>query len=221
LRLGDAAESWLTIVGVVGDVRHSNLEVAPRPEVHRPLEQAPADMMMLAVRGTLPAAQLSDAVRTAIATVDPAQPVYHVKTLDRLVADSMLPRSTTAAFMVVFGGVALVLAAVGLHGVIAYAVSQQTREFGVRLALGATPMKLLSVVLQSGMLMVGAGILIGVSAAAVVSRMLAGLLFGVSSFDPLTHVAVTALLGITGLVACAAPAWRAAKTTAMSALRAE
>jgi ABC-type antimicrobial peptide transport system permease subunit len=178
-------------------------------------------MMMLAVRGLVPTAPLAEAVRQAITEVDPVQPVYHVKTLERLVGDSALPRSTTAALMVVFGGLALVLAAVGLYGVIAYAVSQQTREFGVRLALGATPLQLVSVVLRSGMLMVGAGIVIGLSAAAVVSRMMSSLLFGVSSSDPVTHAFVVVLLGMTGLVACAVPAWRAARATAVSALRAE
>ena len=104
-------------------------------------------------------------MRAEIHAIDPAQPVYHIKTLDRLVGDSMLPRSTSAALMMLFSALALLLAAVGVYGVVAYGVSQQTREFGLRIALGATPRDLLTLVLRRGLVMVGAGIALGVAGA--------------------------------------------------------
>ena len=104
-------------------------------------------------------------MRAEIQAIDPAQPVYNVKTLEALVGDSMLPRNTSVAVMILFSALALVLAAVGIYGVVAYGVSQQRREFGVRIALGATPRDLLRLVLRNGMLMVGAGMMFGVAGA--------------------------------------------------------
>ena len=160
-------------------------------------------------------------MRAEIHAIDPAQPVYHVKTLERLVGDSLLPRSTSAALMLLFSALALLLAAIGVYGVVAYGVSQQTREFGLRIALGATPRDLLTLVLRSGLLMIGAGIALGVAGALAVSRLMAGALFGVSAADPLTYVTVVGLLALTGLVACSVPAWRASTTEPVTALRSD
>ena len=217
----DSSTPWLTIVGVVGDVRHSQLTAAPDPEIYVPLAQAPAAMMMLAVRTDANAEQATHAVRAAIAAVDPSQPVYHVKTLDRLVADSLLPRSTAAALMTIFSALALVLAAVGIYGVVSYGVSQQTREFGVRMALGATRSDLLRLVLRSGLLMVGVGIGVGTIGALAASRLLSSALFAVTTRDPLTYAGVVAVLGLTGLTACMVPAWRASRVPPVAALRIE
>ena len=123
--------------------------------------------------------------------------------------------------MMLFSALALLLAAVGVYGVVAYGVSQQTREFGLRLALGATPRDLLTLVLRSGLLMMGVGIAIGVAGALAVSRLMAGALYGVSAADPLTYATVVGLLAVIGLVACSVPAWRASTTQPVAALRAD
>ncbi|HLG56234.1 MAG TPA: ABC transporter permease [Vicinamibacterales bacterium] len=222
VRLGSAADApWLTIVGVIGSVHHSALTDSPDPEVYVPMAQAPQAMMMLAIRSDTRPEDLSRTVRAEIQAIDPAQPVYHVKTLEALVDESMLVRSTSAAVMTLFSALALVLAAVGIYGVVAYGVSQQRREFGVRLALGATPRDLLRLVFRNGMLMVGAGMVFGVAGALSLSRLMATALFGVSPADPLTYSSVLGLIAVTSLIACGVPAWRASTTQPAGALRSD
>ena len=144
-----------------------------------------------------------------------------MKTLADLVGEANLPQSASAALMLVLGALALALSALGVYGVVAYGVSQQTREFGVRLALGASPRDLAILVLRNGLLMIGAGVALGLAGALAVSRLLASALYGVSPSDPLTYLSVTGLIALTGLIACGLPALRAAGTTPLQALRAE
>jgi putative ABC transport system permease protein len=222
VRLGREQDSpWITVVGVVGDVHHSQLTESPEPEIYLPMAQAPASMMMLAVRSEQRPEDLIRAVRTEINAVDPAQPVYHVKTMAELVGDSLLGSSTSAIFMTVFGALALLLAAIGVYGVVAYGMSLRTREFGLRIALGATPRDLLALVLRQGLLMVGLGVAIGAAGALGVSQLMAGVLYGVTPGDPLTYIAVAGILGVMGLVACSLPAWRASRIQPVAALRAD
>lgn len=222
VRLDAAADApWLTIVGVIGDVHHSALTDDPDPEVYVPLAQAPNAMMMLAIRSETRPEDLIRAVRAEIQAIDPAQPVYHVKTLDGLMDDSLLVRSASMAVMTLFSALALVLAAVGIYGVIAYGVSQRRREFSVRLALGATPRDLRRLVLRSGMLMVGTGMVLGLAGALSLSRLMANALYGVSPADPLTYLSVIGLLVVTSLIACGLPAWRASTTQPAGALRSD
>jgi predicted permease len=222
LQLDNAPDApWLRVVGVIGDVRHSALTDDPDPEVYVPLPQAPGATMMLAIRTAARPEDLSGAVRAEIQAIDPAQPVYHVKTLEALMDESMLDRSTSAATMTLFSTLALALAAVGIYGVVAYGVRQQRREFSVRLALGATPGDLRRLVLRSGMLMVAAGIVLGMAGALGLSRLLANVLFGVSPVDLLTYSSVVGLIAVTSLIACGVPAWRASTTHPVSALRAD
>ncbi|OFW39648.1 MAG: hypothetical protein A3J29_17420 [Acidobacteria bacterium RIFCSPLOWO2_12_FULL_67_14b] len=220
-RLGGDQTPWLTIVGIVGDVRHSNLSDALRPEVYVPMSQAAPAMMMLAARTSARPQDLTAPIRDAIRAIDPAQPVYHVKTLDTLVAESMELQRISAAMVTLFSAVALMLAAIGIYGVVSYGVSQQTREFGVRMALGATPRDVLRQVLRSGGTLVGVGIVIGIAGAAGVSGLLRGALFGVSPVDPLTYAGVAVVLGLAGVIACMVPAWRASGTNPVNALRME
>ena len=221
IRLGGADAPWLTVVGVIGDVRHSALTYDPEPEVYVPLSQTTPAMMMLAARTVLRPEDLTGPIRAAIHDIDPAQPVYHVKSLETLVTESTGARRMSAAMVALFGALALVLAAVGIYGVVSYGVSQQTREFGVRLALGATPADLLRQVLRRGGMLVGLGVGLGVAAALGASRLLVTTLVGISAVDPLTYAGVAVLLGATGLLACAVPAWRASNTRPVNALRAE
>ncbi len=222
VRLGrDAEAPWVSIVGVVGDVHHSELTEAPDPELYVPLAQATPPMMMLAIRTETRPEDLALPVRAAIQALDAAQPVYHVKTMEQLVGDSMLPRSTSAALMMLFGALALALSAVGVYGVVAYGVSQRTREFGLRIALGATPRILLALVLRQGLGRVSAGVSLGALGALAASRLMGGMLYGVGSADPLTYASVVGLLAGTGLLACCLPAWRASRVQPVTALRME
>lgn len=219
IRLGNADAAWLTIVGVVGDVHHWALTQAPAPEVYVPMSQAPSATMMLAARALTRPEDLTAAIRAAIRELDPAQPVYHVKTLETLVGDSALPSQVSANLMALFSALALALAAIGIYGVVAYGVSQQAREFGVRMALGATRSDVLRLVLRSGGRMVGVGIGIGMAGATVLSRLIQGALVGVSPTDPLTYATVAAVLAATGLAACTVPALRASGARPVNALR--
>jgi putative ABC transport system permease protein len=220
-RLGGDQTPWLTIVGIVGDVRHSNLWDTVRPEVYLPLSQAAPAMMMLAARTSATPEDLTAPIRDAIRAIDPAQPVYHVKTLDTLVAESMELQRISSALVTLFSTVALMLAAIGIYSVVSYGVIQQTREFGVRIALGATPRDVLRQVLRSGGTLVGVGVVIGIVGAAGVSGLLRGALFGVSPVDPLTYAGVAVVLGLAGVIACMVPAWRASDTNPVNALRME
>ena len=222
LRLGGTADApWLTIVGVIGDVHHSALTDDPDPEVYVPMAQAPMAMMMLAIRSDTRPEDLSRAVRAEIQAIDPTQPVYHVKTLDGLMDDSLLVRSASMAVMTLFSALALVIAAVGIYGVVAYGVNQQRGEFAVRLALGATPRDLRRLVLRSGLLTVAAGIVFGLAGALSLSRLMANALYGVSPADPLTYSSVVGLIAVTSLIACGVPAWRASTTQPAGALRSD
>ena len=212
---------WLTIVGIVGEVRHSNLWDTVRPEVYLPMSQAAPAMMMLAARTSARPEDLTAPIRDAIRAIDPTQPVYHVKTMDTLVAESMELQRVSAAMVTLFSAVALMLAAIGIYGVVSYGVIQQTREFGVRMALGATPRDVLRQVLRSGGTLVAVGVVIGIAGAVGVSGLLRGALFGVSPMDPLTYAGVAVVLGVAGVIACMVPAWRASGTNPLNALRAE
>ena len=223
VRLGraDSKAPWLTVVGVVGDVRHSTVTAGPEPEIYVPVAQEDVSMMMLAARTTGDAAGLTGEVRKAISTVDPTQPVYHVKTLSRLVDDALLTNGSAMSAMTVFAGLALLLAAVGIYGVVSYAVGQQMREFGIRRALGATPAHVLGLVMRRGGSLVVAGIVIGVAGALGLTRLMQALLFGVTAADLPTYAAVAAILAMVGGVACYLPARRAMRADPVATLRAE
>jgi predicted permease len=221
LRLGAADSPWLTIVGVVGDVRHDALTETPDPEVYVPLAQAPPAMMMLAARTILRPQELTASIRAAVLAIDSAQPIYHVKPLETLVGESTIPTQTAAELVALFSALALMLAAIGIYGVVAYSVSQQMREFSLRMALGASPQVVMRQVLRHGAALVGTGIALGMTAALALPRLLGGVLVGVSPADPTVYAGVAVLLAITGLAACAAPALRASRTQPMLALRAD
>jgi predicted permease len=222
VRIGsDTNAPWITIVGTIDDVHQSALTEDPEPELYLPHAQSPIAMMMLAVRTAGSPEDHIAAVRGRILDIDPQQPVYHVKPMARLVGDSRLSQSASASFMATFSALALVLAIIGVYGVISYGVNQQMPEFGVRLALGATPSALVKLVIRRGALMVVAGVVLGLAGAVAASGAFRALLYGVTPLDTLTYASAAALLLIMGLAACVLPAWRAASADALSALRAQ
>jgi putative ABC transport system permease protein len=221
----DPERPWTTIVGIVADVRQMGLEEPVRAEMYLPYRQIthnpwfiPRD---LAIRTTGDTTNLVSAVRQAIREVDPDQPVSNVATMAEVLGEQAAQRRMGMIMLVAFSALALLLASLGIYGVLAYFVTQHTNEIGVRLALGATPRNILFLVLKKGMGLTLLGVVIGIVASFALTRLMSSLLFGVKASDPLTFVAVPLLLGAVALVACAIPARRATKVDPMIALRYE
>jgi putative ABC transport system permease protein len=224
IRLGKLTKEfpWATIVGVVGDVRGFALEEPPLPTMYWPVAQIRATpALAIVVRTQGDPAALAGAVRGAIAEIDPVQPIYDMQTLDQLVARSLGQRRFTLMLMLLFGLTALVLAAVGIYGVMAYAVTQRTQEIGIRMALGARAVDVLRLIVGSGMSLAATGVVIGLAGAFAITRLMTSLLFGVSPTDILTFALVSAALLGVALLACYLPARRAMKVDPLIALRYE
>jgi putative ABC transport system permease protein len=212
-----------TIVGVVANERSHGL-AAPAPiAVYAPLSQAPsangAGVLLARTNGS--PTGLADGIRRVIRDQDPQLAVFGVEPFDRTVNRSLAVRRFVAVLLALFAGVALLLAAVGIHGVLAYGVAQRRQEFGVRVALGARPGHVVRAVLRQAAGLVGGGLVLGIAGSLMLSRALAGQLFGVAATDPLTFASVLGLLGIGAVVAAAVPAWRASKVDPVIALRAQ
>jgi putative ABC transport system permease protein len=167
------------------------------------------------------AAAIAPAIRQAIWSVDKDQPIVRVATMDNLLAKSEAERRFVSILFEAFGLVALALAATGIYGVLSGSVTERTREIGVRVALGATPGNILSLVVRQGMTLTGLGVVIGLSGAVLASQALVSLLFGVSRLDPVTYLGVIMLLAGVSVIACWAPAWRATQVDPAITLRAE
>ncbi len=223
LRLGDedADATPVTVVGVVGDVQHQALSDAPRPEIYVPYRLDRRSTMSFAARTAGAPASVAQAVRAAVAGLDANLAVYDVAPLSRLVANSIIPQTLASSTMTVFGLAALLLASLGLYGVLAFLVSQRASEIGVRLALGATRGDVLRLVLGRSLVLAAGGLALGLAAAAVAARGLASLLYGVAPFDPATYAATAAVLLLVALAATVAPARRAMAVDPVTALRAE
>ncbi|SPE27476.1 conserved membrane hypothetical protein [Candidatus Sulfopaludibacter sp. SbA3] len=212
----------VTVAGVVSDVKYSKLDAAAPAEVFIPLEQAPILFALdIAARTTAPAASVAPVLRKSIADLDPTQPVYDVKTLDDVLSQSIAPRRFNLFLLGGFAAAALLLAVVGIYGVTAYAVSERTREIGVRMALGARRGQVAGMVLREALPIALAGIAAGLAATWGLTRLMATLLYDVKATDPETFVAVAALLGIITVMACVGPALKAASIDPTVALRYE
>jgi len=218
----ETREVPLEIVGVVSDVKQTRVLEAPvRPEVYLPLDQqetAPR-IMAVVVRSTSDPAQLTSAVRKAIASVDAEQPIYDVSTMDEVVADSFGPKRLTLFLLVFLGSVALLLSSIGLYALIAYSVSLRRHEIGIRLAIGAQPADIRRLILLQGLKLTTVGVLTGLAAAMAATRLMQGLLYGVSATDPLTLLCVAATLFGAALLACYVPARNAVGIEPIIALR--
>jgi putative ABC transport system permease protein len=214
----NGGDDWLTIVGVVGDVRHDGLESAPPDALYRSFLQASGATRIL-VRARMAPLSLATEVREAVHAIDPEQPVERFTTLAQTINDTLVTRRLTMTLLVLFAGLALLITVTGIAGVIATAVSQRTREFGVRLALGASPSRLVGMVVRQGATMVVLGLLLGLAGATALSRVLSNLLYETAPTDPRTFLAVSLLLLCTALLACLIPARRTMRVDPMIALR--
>ena len=217
---------WATVVGVVQSARYFGLQNDPQPAAYIPVRQGweypqLRRFMILLVRTKGDPLAAVPALRSIIKSIDPDLPVQSLSTMDTLIGDSLQGTRFSTVLLGLFAGVALALAAVGIYGVVAWNVTQRTREIGIRLALGANRASVLGLVIGQSMGVVSLGIALGVAGSLAVARTLKSLLFGISAFDPGTFALVAALLAVVALLACIIPARRATKVDPMVALRAE
>jgi putative ABC transport system permease protein len=224
VRVGAADRGpWREVIGIVGDVRQISLSATQTEGIYLPESQwqFADNSMSLVVRARGDAAALAPAIRRAIWSVDKDQPITRIATMDQLVDATGAARRFTLVLFEVFAGVALVLAAAGIYGVLAGAVTERLREIGVRTALGATRRDILTMVVRQGISLTAVGLGVGLVASVAGSQAISGMLFGVSRLDPLTYASVTVMLVVVTLVACWVPARRATRVDPTEALRAE
>jgi putative ABC transport system permease protein len=218
----DRPANWITVIGVVGDVRHAGLNREPEAEFFRPYWEPPAlSGMNIVVRTDIDAMRFSKTMRGVVADIDRTIPVSQIRSGEDLLRDSLAPQRFATALLGLFAFLAVALAAVGVYGVISYSVARRTREIGIRVALGATGQDVVGMVVRQAMTMALAGIVIGLGAAAALGRTIRMLLFGVSATDPLIYAALTVILAVVAGLAAFVPARRAARVDPTVALRYE
>jgi predicted permease len=215
------AGKWQVVVGVINDAKQFSAEKEPPITVYYPYEQYLARNMYLVVRTTSEPAAMGPVIARAIQALDPDLPVFDVKTMDERLADALARRRLSMLLLGGFAGIALILAAIGIYGVMAYSVNQRTHEIGIRLALGAQTRDILRLVVRQALLLVSVGIAVGLAGALALTRVMASLLYGISATDRLTFVITPLLLAGVALLASYLPARRAAKVDPMIALRYE
>jgi putative ABC transport system permease protein len=212
---------WYTVAGVVGDTRYTGLDRALRPQVYVHFGQDPKEQMAVVLRSYGDPTPLVNSARQAVQALDPNQPIARVRTMQQIVTTSVANRRFQMVLIGVFALLAVALAVVGLYAVVSYSVAERIHEMGLRLALGARPVNLVSLVLREGLRLVVIGIAVGVGAALLLTRFLEALLFGVAARDTITFVLAPAILLAAALLGCLAPARRAMRVDPAVALRAE
>ena len=221
VNVGGGDEPLAEIVGIVGNTRSWSVTSEPRMEIYSPYLQRPRRSAYLTIRTTGRPNNLVAAIRRDVLSVDKDQPVYSIKTLEQRLVDSLANWRLPMFVLSLFAGLALLLAAVGVYGVMSYSVSQRTQEIGIRLALGARPGQVMELIVKRGMALTLTGVGLGIMAALALTRLMSSLLFVVGSTDPATFMSITILLAVVALFACYLPARRATKVDPMIALRYE
>ena len=222
LKLGQNPQAPLvTIVGVVGDIKSDGFDAPSVPHIYMPLRQAAPFNAVVFIRSKTEVASLGESVRRAVESVDPNIPVHSVSSMDQIIARSLADRRFALELLGVFAAVALLLAAIGIYGVMSYSFSQRTHEIGIRVALGAQHLHILQMAIGEGMQLVAIGLPIGLIAAAALTRFVRTMLFDVSPFDPFTFAAISATLAAVAFLACYLPARRATRVDPLIALRDE
>ena len=216
-----AGGDWIAIVGVSGDVLHHFVDREPKPLIYQPYRQVPRSYFNLAIRASGDPLALVPAMRALVHELDPAQPLADVRTFAKVISDSLTGMSYITSVMGVFAAVALFLSLLGVYGLTSYSAAERTREFGVRLALGATRGSVLWLVLGRGLILSGAGLVIGWPVSVLLARRISGLFYGVSAGDSATLIGVPISLVLAALAACLFPAWRATRTDPLQALHHE
>jgi putative ABC transport system permease protein len=221
INVTNGPERFREIVGVVGDVKQYGLAQPTTLQTYEPYLQSPFSGVTLIVRTEGNPSALSGAIRTQVLALDKEQPVSRIRTLDQITAGSVEQQRFLMLLLGVFAAVALILAAVGLYGVMNYAVNQRTHEIGIRMALGANTGSVLRLIVAQGMMLAMAGVAIGLAGAFAATRLMSKLLFALSATDPATFAFISVLLTGVALVACLVPARRATQVDPMVALRHE
>jgi putative ABC transport system permease protein len=218
---GNKAPKWITIVGIVGDTKLYGLQNPSRLEVYVPFRQSVTGEMNLVVKSGNDLAALTSTIRRVVASIHKDQPIFGVATMNQLVANSVSTWRMTSILLGLFSALALVLAAIGIYGVISYSLTQRTHEIGIRMALGAQRGDVLRMILAQGAKTVGTGVIIGIVASFGLTRLMAKVLFSVSAVDPATLAAVAIALALIAMLACYIPARRTLRVDPMVALRYE
>jgi putative ABC transport system permease protein len=221
INITNGPDTWREIIGIVGDIKQYGVDKATSNQSYEPFAQVPFSSLNVVIRTSGQPAALLGAVRPTVYAVDKDQPIGAIRPLEEIVADSIARQRFAMTLLTVFSLVALVIAGVGIYGVMAYTVVQRTGEFGIRMALGAQQRDVLRLVLAQGGKLIGLGLIIGLAATLAASRAMGSMLFNTSAQDPLTLGAITLLLGAVALVACLLPASRATKVNPIEALRTE
>jgi predicted permease len=213
--------TWLTIIGVVGTVRDGDPALPPEPHLYGSLPQRGANRLSLAVRTNGPSTPVVSSVRRVVAEVEPSIPLDDVKTLSSMIDQTFATRRLTKLLLGGFALIGVILAAVGIYGVMSLHVANRAREFGIRLAIGADPKAVVRLVLREGAVLAALGVVLGIGGAILLTRWMASLLYDVSPTDPVVLVSLPLLLASIALFACWVPARRAAKSDPLAVLRAD
>ena len=210
---------WQTIVAIVADVRNESLDQAPVPQIYTPMEDI--KNASIVVRSALPPESVIAILRATVRSIDPSIALAEIHTMQQAVAASTARRRFQTTLLSIFAGTALLLALVGLYGLLAYSVRQRVPEIGVRIALGASRPRVIGMIVRQGLRLVLAGLFIGIAVAFAGVHLLASMLYGVRAYDPWTFLTAPLLVVVAAFVACCIPAWHAAHIEPMKALRTE
>ena len=217
----DSQNPWMTVIGVVAPVSHTALQVASQPEVYLAFQQNPGLNLTLVARTTSDPRSFAGAVRREVSALDKDLPVSNMKFMDEIIGKSVAQPRVYALLLGIFAGLALILASIGIYGVMSYSVTQRIHEIGIRMALGARPVDVLKLIVKQGLALALVGVFVGLIASLALTRVLASQLYGVTPTDPLTFTAISVLLILVAVIACSIPAMRATKVDPMIAVRHE